>query len=88
MSAVADVSVLLSLNVRAIVDDKEAVKITPMSGVGRQTVFFIEVADLDRGKIIGKQGRTARSLRVILSAIAKANHHDYALNIDDPLPHF
>lgn len=84
MSTVAETALILSLNVRGIVTEKEVVKVTPVPGVGRETVFFVEVADGDRGKVIGAQGRTARSLRVILGAMAKANGHDYALNIDDP----
>ncbi len=83
MTSVAETAALIDLNVRAIVTDKEAVRVTAVSGKGSQTTFFVEVGNHDRGKIIGKQGRTARSLRVILSAIAKANGHDYNLDLDD-----
>ena len=56
MTSVAEIAALLDLNVRAIVTDKEAVRVTPVPGEGRQTTFFVEVGDRDLGKIIGKQG--------------------------------
>jgi predicted RNA-binding protein YlqC (UPF0109 family) len=52
---------------QALVDFPEQVEVTEM--VGEQTtVFELKVAKEDLGKIIGKQGRTARSLRTILNA--------------------
>jgi uncharacterized protein len=52
---------------QSLVDYPEQVEVTEM--VGEQTtVFELKVAKEDLGKIIGKQGRTARSLRTILNA--------------------
>jgi uncharacterized protein len=52
---------------QSLVDFPEQVEVTEM--VGEQTtVFELKVAKEDLGKIIGKQGRTARSLRTILNA--------------------
>jgi predicted RNA-binding protein YlqC (UPF0109 family) len=39
------------------------------------------VAPQDVGKVIGKQGRTARSMRTILGAVSTKQHHRYALDI-------
>jgi hypothetical protein len=39
------------------------------------------VAPQDVGKVIGKQGRTARSVRAVLGAISVKLHHRYALDI-------
>ncbi len=39
------------------------------------------VASADVGKVIGKQGRTARSMRTILSAVSMKLHHRYTLDI-------
>jgi predicted RNA-binding protein YlqC (UPF0109 family) len=36
----------------------------------------------DTGKIIGRQGRTARSLRIVLQAIAKEHGQNYQLDIN------
>ncbi len=83
MTSVAQTAALIHLNVRAIVTDKRAVRVTPVPSEGCETTFFVAVGNRDLGKVIGKQGRTARSLRVLLSAIAKANGHRYNLNLDD-----
>jgi predicted RNA-binding protein YlqC (UPF0109 family) len=54
---------------KALVDDVEAVNVTEVEGE-RTTVIELRVAQTDLGKIIGKQGRTARALRTILNANA------------------
>ena len=52
---------------QALVDYPEQVTVTEV--VGNQTsVLELKVAKEDLGKIIGKQGRTARAMRTILSA--------------------
>ena len=57
----------------ALVDNPEEVSVTALEG-SQATVLELKVAKEDLGKIIGKQGRTARSLRTILSAAsAKLN---------------
>jgi predicted RNA-binding protein YlqC (UPF0109 family) len=45
------------------------------------TVFQVTVASTDVGKVIGKNGRTASSLRVLLSAMGVALKTRYGLNI-------
>ena len=52
---------------RALVDKPEEVSVTALEG-SQATVLELKVAKEDLGKIIGKQGRTARSLRTILGA--------------------
>jgi uncharacterized protein len=46
-----------------------------------ETVIELEVAEEDLGKVIGKQGRTARAMRTVLSAAATKLHKRYALEI-------
>jgi predicted RNA-binding protein YlqC (UPF0109 family) len=53
--------------VRAMVDDQESVKIAARGNDG-YVIVNVTVASSDIGKLIGKQGRTARSLRTILAA--------------------
>jgi predicted RNA-binding protein YlqC (UPF0109 family) len=58
---------LVAFMARSLVDFPDQVEVTEM--VGEQTtVYELKVAKEDLGKVIGKQGRTARSLRTILSA--------------------
>ncbi len=65
---------------RSLVDAPEQVEI---SSVARDaaTSLQLRVAPSDVGKIIGKQGRTARSLRTILSAVSMKLQHRYTLEI-------
>jgi hypothetical protein len=58
---------LIEFMARALVDNPEMVKVSEI--VGEQTsVIELRVAKEDLGKVIGKQGRTARAMRTILSA--------------------
>jgi predicted RNA-binding protein YlqC (UPF0109 family) len=58
---------LIKYIAQALVDYPEQVTVTEV--VGNQTsVLELKVAKEDLGKIIGKQGRTARAMRTILSA--------------------
>lgn len=65
---------------RALVDEPEAVDV---QSVNREenTVLKLRVAPTDVGKVIGKQGRTARSVRTILGAVSMKLHHRYTLDI-------
>lgn len=52
-----------------LVDNKEAVEIKELDGE-KSVVFEVKVADGDMGKIIGKQGRLAKSIRSVMKAVA------------------
>ncbi len=52
---------------KALVDKPEDVVVTEVEGE-RTTVFELRVDTSDLGKVIGKQGKTARAMRTILSA--------------------
>lgn len=82
-SKTAEICALLSLVVREMVSDQDAVSVTPISSPAGFTVIRVSVAEgSDTGKVIGKQGRTARSLRIILSSIMKEHDLDnYQLDI-------
>ncbi len=54
---------------KSIVDNPEEVKVTEIAGE-KTTVIELRVATEDLGKVIGKQGRTAKALRSILNAMA------------------
>jgi len=54
---------------KALVDDMDNVKVNEVQG-DNVTVIELRVAQPDLGKVIGKQGRTARAIRTILNANA------------------
>ena len=78
--AVGKIRDLVAGMAEALVDypDRVAVEaiIEPSS-----TVLRLRVAPSDIGKVIGKQGRTARSMRTILSAASMKLQHRFALDI-------
>jgi len=58
---------LIEYIAKALVDNPGAVKVSEIEG-DKTSVIELTVAKEDLGKVIGKQGRTARAMRTILSA--------------------
>jgi len=58
---------LITYIAKALVDKPEEVSVTEIEGE-QTSVIELKVAKEDLGKVIGKQGRTARAMRTILSA--------------------
>ncbi|MBU1055912.1 MAG: KH domain-containing protein [Proteobacteria bacterium] len=58
---------LIYLIAQALVDNPEQVTVGEVQG-NQTSVLELKVAKEDLGKVIGKQGRTARAMRTILSA--------------------
>jgi len=58
---------LIKYIAQALVDNPEQVEISEVEG-NQTSVLELKVAKEDLGKVIGKQGRTARAMRTILSA--------------------
>ena len=71
---------LIELIARALVDNPDEVAVTAVEG-SQATVLELKVAKEDLGKIIGKQGRTARSLRRILGAASAKERRRVVLEI-------
>jgi hypothetical protein len=65
---------------RALVDVPAAVEVESVDR-DENTVLRLRVSPEDVGKVIGKQGRTARSVRTILGAVSMKLHHRYTLDI-------
>ena len=61
---------LLEFVARTLVDDPAAVQVHERRTEGA-VVFELSVASADLGKVIGKHGRTAHALRLLLSAAAQ-----------------
>jgi len=77
---VSEIRTLVTEIAQALVDDPAAVKVEVI--LEQDTaVLRLEVAPSDVGKVIGKQGRTARSLRTILGAASMKHRRRFALDI-------
>ena len=62
---------LLIAVARGLVENKDAVQVTvdPVRGLGI-IVYHLTVAEDDMGRVIGKQGRNAKAIRVVMRAAA------------------
>jgi hypothetical protein len=58
---------LIETMAKSLVDRPDDVKVTEVEGE-RTTVYELRVSQGDLGKVIGKQGKTARAMRTILGA--------------------
>ncbi len=56
-----------------LVEDKDSVTIKETEK-DRTTVFEVKVAEKDLGKVIGKQGKIARSIRTVMKSVAGKEH--------------
>ncbi|HET9363346.1 MAG TPA: KH domain-containing protein [Candidatus Angelobacter sp.] len=65
---------------QALVDAPEQVQVTPVED-GDATILELRVAPTDLGKVIGRQGRTAKSIRTILGAASMKFKKRYMLEI-------
>lgn len=65
---------------KALVDHPEEVKVQAVPGE-QATVIELRVHPGDLGKIIGRQGRTAKAIRTLLSASSMKLHKRYTLDI-------
>jgi uncharacterized protein len=72
-----DVRTLVELIAKSLVDKPDEVFVEELDG----DVIELEVAESDVGKVIGRQGRTARALRALLSAAGLRARKRYILEI-------
>jgi uncharacterized protein len=74
---------LLSLLVRAMINGPEPVVVSAKLLPSGSTMLQVNLTnERDLGRLIGKQGRTAHSLRVIVQTIGRAQGRNYQLDID------
>jgi predicted RNA-binding protein YlqC (UPF0109 family) len=71
---------LLEEIARALVDHPEDVQVTEVEGE-QTTVLELRVRNDDLGKVIGRQGRTARAIRTLLSAAGMKVQKRFVLEI-------
>ncbi len=65
---------------QSLVSNPDAVEITESENDGA-TVLQLKVAKEDLGRVIGKQGRTAKSMRILLNAAASRDNRRVLLEI-------
>ena len=61
---------LLTYIVQNLVDNPDEVSVTEREA-DAETVFEVRVADGDMGKVIGRQGRVVKEIRVLMKAVAQ-----------------
>lgn len=71
---------LIEAIAKALVDNPEQVAVRSVEGE-QVTILELRVDPSDLGKVIGKQGRTARSIRTILGAAGMKLRKRYTLEI-------
>ena len=74
---------LLIAVARGLVEDKDAVQVTvdPVREDGT-VVYHLTVAEDDMGRVIGKQGRIAKAIRVVMRAAAVRQGEKVVVEID------
>ena len=80
-----DAQRLIEYVAKSLVDDPEKVSVTVVEEPG-ETVIELEVGPRDVGKVIGKQGRTVRAMRSLLSAAGVRSRKRFELDIIEPEP--
>ncbi len=73
---------LIEFLAKSLVDDPDSVHVHTYDR-DQTTVIELEVAEADLGKVIGRQGRTARAIRTVLAAAAQKGRRRYTLDIVD-----
>lgn len=73
---------LIEYLTKNLVDDRDAVRLESEVKDDLET-FSLKVATSDLGKVIGRQGRTIRSLRTVLNAAASKHGRRVTLEVSD-----
>jgi uncharacterized protein len=68
---------------KSLVDHPDEVRTRTYERGEQGTVIELEVDPEDLGKVIGRQGRTARAIRTLLSAAGQKSRRRYSLDIVD-----
>lgn len=73
---------LIEFLAKSLVDNPDEVRVRSHER-DQQTILELEVAPADLGKVIGRQGRTARAIRTVLNAASQKSRRRYSLDILD-----
>ena len=72
---------LLTYIVQSLVEKPEEVSVTER--VRGETVYEVRVADGDMGKVIGRQGRIVKEIRILMRAVAQRQGKKVSVDIMD-----
>ena len=72
---------LVEIIAKSLVDHPEQVSVSEEVN-GEEQVISLKVAPEDMGKVIGKQGRIAKSIRTVMRAAATRNNEKIAVEIE------
>ena len=73
---------ILETIITNIVDNPSDVTITEKVEE-KETTFEVKVADTDMGKVIGKQGKTAKAIRNVMKSVAGKEHKKIVIEFAD-----
>lgn len=73
---------VLETIINTLVSDKDSVSINQIDGE-QSVIFEVKVAENDMGKIIGKQGAIAKSIRTIMKAVASKENKRISIEFID-----
>ncbi len=67
--------------VRSLVDDPGHVEVTESEQENGSRLFLIKVADGDRGKIIGRNGQTIKSIRALIHSLGGCDDKEVVVDV-------
>ena len=73
---------LLTYIIQNLVDHPDEVTVTEREA-GNETVFEVRVADGDMGKVIGRQGRIIKEVRILMKAVAQRKGKKVSVEVHD-----
>lgn len=73
---------LLTYIIQSLVENPDEVSVTERKAEG-ETVFEVRVAEGDMGKVIGRQGRIVKEIRVLMKAVAQRKGKRVSVEIMD-----
>lgn len=68
---------------KQLVDNPDGVHVEESVGEDKRVLLTLKVSHNDTGKVIGKQGKTAAAMRILLTAVAAKYHKRAGLEILD-----
>lgn len=73
---------LLISILKGLVDNPDEVSVEVSEAEDATVVYHVHVADEDMGRVIGKQGRIAKAIRVVMRAAATRNDQKISVEIE------
>ncbi len=67
---------------KGLVSDPDAVQVTVDDSNPHEVVFHLNVAEEDKGRVIGQKGSKARAIRIVMSAVAAKQGKRSRVEID------